>query len=388
MLRTGPLLGIALGALLIGFVLSQVTGDSEAPGVVVELDRRVAAGLPFSVFVSASEPVTLELTYGVEIYKAVSQDFRVTLLAREGLHSVSVLVTDGLGNRASVEETVLGVPAPTLEMESPDRVAIGDPFVVNLAWTGPSGGAATVETVEVMINRIAVPAFITSDSSGFALGSVPLDYAEGLIAVVSSLVDEFGRTIQIRRRVSIDTRRRSVVDLNLSAGLRALLSQTNRDLEAAVLADAFSRGREERLWLAPFQNPLPGRITSGFGVPRRYATAGAATFHLGTDIAAENGAEIRAANAGEIAVAGFFPIKGGLVVIDHGGGLSSLYFHQSRILVEEGERVDRGQVIGEVGSTGLATGPHLHWEMRLLGIPTNPIAWIGMVLPSPPVDDP
>ena len=80
-------------------------------------------------------------------------------------------------------------------------------------------------------------------------------------------------------------------------------------------------------------------------------------------------------------VAGFYPIKGGLVVLDHGGGVFSLYFHQSEILVEAGQRVRRGEVVGEVGSTGLSTGPHLHWEMRVAEEPTNPLEWVGKVVP-------
>lgn len=80
-------------------------------------------------------------------------------------------------------------------------------------------------------------------------------------------------------------------------------------------------------------------------------------------------------------VAGFFPIKGGLVVLDHGGGVFSLYFHQSHIRVAVGDEVKRGAVIGEVGTTGLSTGPHLHWETRVNEVATNPLEWVGKVVP-------
>jgi murein DD-endopeptidase MepM/ murein hydrolase activator NlpD len=69
------------------------------------------------------------------------------------------------------------------------------------------------------------------------------------------------------------------------------------------------------------------------------------------------------------------------VVLDHGGGVFSLYFHQSRIRVEVGDEVRRGEVIGEVGTTGLSTGPHLHWEVRVNGTATNPLEWVDKVVP-------
>ena len=91
--------------------------------------------------------------------------------------------------------------------------------------------------------------------------------------------------------------------------------------------------------------------------------------------------------AGIVQVADFYPIKGGLVAIDHGGGVTSLYFHQSKILVSVGDEVARGDVIGESGATGLVTGPHLHWEMQVLGRPSDPLSWVERLVPGTPRTD-
>ena len=97
--------------------------------------------------------------------------------------------------------------------------------------------------------------------------------------------------------------------------------------------------------------------------------------HLGFDLASTRGAEIQAANHGFVALARYFGIYGNAVVIDHGYGLMSLYGHLSSINVAEGQEVQRGDVLGRSGATGLAGGDHLHFTMLLQGLPVDPREW-------------
>ena len=129
--------------------------------------------------------------------------------------------------------------------------------------------------------------------------------------------------------------------------------------------------------------PIPGytRITSKYGM-RTHPITGVYKLHTGVDVSAPMGANFVAANDGIVTKAGFNGAYGNMVIIDHGGGVSTLYAHGSEIMVQVGDTVKRGEtVVLKVGSTGYSTGPHAHFEVRLNGVVTDPIPYItnGMV---------
>jgi murein DD-endopeptidase MepM/ murein hydrolase activator NlpD len=120
-----------------------------------------------------------------------------------------------------------------------------------------------------------------------------------------------------------------------------------------------------------FEHPVSGPIVSGFGY-RIHPIFHTRRLHSGVDFQEGTGVPIKAAGPGVVAIAAVRGGYGNAVVIDHGKQLSTLYGHQSRIAVTVGQKVVTGQVIGYVGSTGWATGPHLHFEVRVLGVPVDP----------------
>lgn len=128
--------------------------------------------------------------------------------------------------------------------------------------------------------------------------------------------------------------------------------------------------------LIPFRGgltrPVNGRMTSGFGY-RVHPISGKRKLHAGVDFGAPTGTPIYAAAPGVVITAGTMRGYGNAVIIDHGGGLSTLYGHASRLFVRSGQRVRAGEKIAAVGSTGYSTGPHLHFETRVNGVPRNPL---------------
>jgi hypothetical protein len=155
----------------------------------------------------------------------------------------------------------------------------------------------------------------------------------------------------------------------------------NRELRAqnnATLIELSEQSDEAFLWKRRFLQMRNAKVTSDFADRRTYLYNGREIdqqFHLGFDLASTRAAEIQAANDGIVAVARFFGIYGNTVVIDHGYGLMSLYGHLSSIAASEGQQVERGQVIGRSGATGLAGGDHLHFTMMLQGLPVDPREW-------------
>jgi murein DD-endopeptidase MepM/ murein hydrolase activator NlpD len=117
--------------------------------------------------------------------------------------------------------------------------------------------------------------------------------------------------------------------------------------------------------------PVGARIISGFGM-RFHPILHYSRLHAGVDFASGTGTPIAASGSGVVVFSGVMRGYGNVVVIDHGGGISTLYGHCSARLVQDGESVSKGQIIARVGSTGLATGPHLHFEVRKNGAPVNP----------------
>ncbi len=121
-----------------------------------------------------------------------------------------------------------------------------------------------------------------------------------------------------------------------------------------------------------FAWPVAGRITSRFGY-RIHPIFGVRRFHTGIDLAAPYGTLVKAADGGQVVQAGYFGGYGYSVMLYHGGGFATWYAHLSSINVSVGQFVQRGQVIGLVGSTGWSTGPHLHFEVRINGVAQNPL---------------
>lgn len=170
-------------------------------------------------------------------------------------------------------------------------------------------------------------------------------------------------------------RRSSVMDyedIDLNTKMKELSSQLDQSsLELSTLIDDVEK-RLKYLDAKPNLMPTSGRITSGFG-NRKNPFGRGTEFHNGIDIANSSGTKIKAAGSGVVTFAGYSSGYGRYIIISHGYGYQSIYGHNRKLLVKVGDKVEKGQIISEMGSTGRSTGTHLHFEVRLNGKSVNPM---------------
>ena len=156
-------------------------------------------------------------------------------------------------------------------------------------------------------------------------------------------------------------------------------------LEQELVQGVRQRAHETpRLWRVPFVRPRSSAVTSGFGVARVFNKV-LRSRHWGVDFAGQLGAPVRAANRGVVALVADLYYSGSTILIDHGAGLVTGYFHLSRVLVVPGDTVDVGQLIGRVGSSGRVTRSHLHWFAAYGGITVDPLDLVRRNGPVSPV---
>ncbi len=155
--------------------------------------------------------------------------------------------------------------------------------------------------------------------------------------------------------------------------------------ETQLLKEYADQATPDKLWNGAFTIPVPpelsGAYSSYYGGRRSYNGSGYFYFHSGLDYYSVMGGNIYAAAAGQVVYQGSLLLHGNTTMIDHGWGVYSLYAHQSEFLVQKGEQVSRGELIGRVGSTGRSSGAHMHWEIWVGGIQVDPLEWVNDVYP-------
>ncbi len=155
--------------------------------------------------------------------------------------------------------------------------------------------------------------------------------------------------------------------------MEAEAESLNSKIQSLQAANGSNTATAPSVYLWPC--PSSKIITSKYGY-RIHPIQGTKKLHAGMDIGAKKGADIKAAASGTVIMAQYYGGYGNCIIIDHGGGMSTLYAHMSAFVAKNGDYVNAGDVIGKVGSTGNSTGPHLHFEVRINGKTTDPAAYV------------
>ncbi len=178
--------------------------------------------------------------------------------------------------------------------------------------------------------------------------------------------------------IEVGGRRFGVQHLKLSGSQERTYSAPETERERELIGAALDRVTQERWWRGSFTQPVEGRISTEFGL-QRYVNGKFSYRHRGVDIACPEGTPVEAAADGAVSLADdSFVLHGKTVILDHGQGVSSLYIHMSQIDVNSGQSVRQGDVIGRVGCTGVATGPHLHFAVYAHHEAVDPFFWTDL----------
>jgi len=212
--------------------------------------------------------------------------------------------------------------------------------------------------------------------------------ADGLRAIIPvHLSTRPGRYELVVRLPGRTIRREMKVERRPGEKLQKLSALTVDDKRAMAMKDdrvemrtALRKTGQAAMWAGPLRHPIPGRISAVFGQKRVYG-GGASWFHSGVDFAMPKGWPVVASAPGRVEIAGMMPSYGNTVVIDHGQTVHTVYMHLSKVLVSDGERVNEGQLIGLVGDTGFALGPHLHFSSYIGTVPVDPLEFLERGLP-------
>lgn len=165
--------------------------------------------------------------------------------------------------------------------------------------------------------------------------------------------------------------------------LSGLLDPSIRSTEDSFLSTIYRSYSDEKKWDGVFQVPVTDTVvTAPYGGGRSYNEGPISIFHTGTDFSGSIGTPILAAADGTVVFNDELELRGNTVIVDHGWGVMTGYYHLSESLVESGQEIEKGQPIGTGGSTGLSTGPHLHWELRIMDVAVDGMRWTQQPYPE------
>ena len=261
-------------------------------------------------------------------------------------------------------------------LSDPNRIRAGQKLVIPKPSGWPAGlELAPYPLVQGRPVRVRVPE---------GVGEVRLDGVRAHVLAGAALLPVGATSAPGLHGLFLDERRVPVAVLPGGYGTRNLVLQGRKaglfDREAirrerAAILAACRQSAGPARWRGPWQNPVPGALVSApFGERRRY-NGRPGGYHAGMDLAAPAGTPVRAPAPGRVVLAEAFKVRGKTLVLAHGLGVCSVLQHLEAILAAPGQAVAAGEVVGRVGSTGLSTGPHLHLEVRVLGVPQDPRAF-------------
>jgi murein DD-endopeptidase MepM/ murein hydrolase activator NlpD len=264
------------------------------------------------------------------------------------------------------------LPPPPTQPPAPP-VAEGEALQGGVAVLRVRGEAASARAIFSGREYLLIP----RDGGGFwAVIGVGADHDPGTYPVNVTLFDGGGGVVdQFDVSLTVLSRGYAAERITVPPGQSGLLDPNVGAQERSIRDSVFATVTLGQMWSGPFAFPVSASISSPYGIGRAYNDGPVSSYHQGADFPVSPGRSVGASAAGRVAYVGTLPIRGVSVIIDHGLGVFSGYHHLSGVSVSQGQSVSKGQTIGNSGSSGLSTGPHLHWEVVVRGVPVDPVLW-------------
>jgi murein DD-endopeptidase MepM/ murein hydrolase activator NlpD len=257
----------------------------------------------------------------------------------------------------------------------PGRVKISQGELIELTISGEG-----LYSVEGRWAKENIPFYGVAPGSFAAIIGADLEAKPGISKITVTARNDIGARRQAEIIVQTLSKAFRQESFTVAQGFDQLSPETLEliRIERSDFALAFSTPAAERLWEAPFIRPVPQESSSSFGY-RRIINGKPRAPHSGADLRAPLGTEVLAANHGRVVLIGDYFFAGQSLVLDHGAGLYTMYFHLSQFKVDAGAMVRRGDVIALSGMSGRVTGPHLHWGARLGNARVDPMELIQKI---------
>jgi len=238
---------------------------------------------------------------------------------------------------------------------------------------------AGLQAIEVAWSERRVP-FARTDQGWFTVIGIDLDTVSGSYPAEVSFSYSDGRVRMQTESIEVLGKSFPTTELTVAPGY-VQLSPENQEraaTESREIGAIYATLTPAAHWSEPFQVPIPGASGGRNFGHRRVFNGEPRAPHSGADLTAATGTEIRASNRGQVVLAKDFFFNGNAVFVDHGLGVYTMYLHLSEILVDVGDFVERGEVVGLAGATGRVTGPHLHWGVRILNARVDPFSLLSL----------
>lgn len=255
------------------------------------------------------------------------------------------------------------------ELDDPITVRQGECFTVKIPLTD------TYNQAIVIFLDQKIKMYQDNEELKVVVGVAP-EQPAGVYPLFIKVKDINSEEQIIDRRVIVEKTVFPTTSFWLKPAKKKLLTQ--KDLVAdewGEIEKVLVNEEAEQFWEDKYIVPVNGTVSMVFGT-REYVNRQKRGQHRGLDLAVETGTQVMAANAGKVVFAKKLTAFGGTVVIDHGQGINSLYFHLSKFLCQVGEEVGRGDIIALSGNTGISSGAHLHWGMSVHNLRVNPMQWV------------